>query len=249
MMTVLVLGFNLTLVHGFQGSQISDPLASKAVMIDGKWTAPDEWSDAVVTVLVKFQTQNATGYLYSKHDASSFYFLVDFVSATSLYSASDFASITVDPLHNGGNTPQSDDRRFDSKYPSGGAMSIGTGASDWNRGNPLPSGVNIAMSMSGSPNLAQPHQITEFQIPFSIFPEMQNTVGFRATAGYYSNSGLTAAEWPEDSSGPTPATWGELTVSPTPIPEFEGVWLMLIFATTILTALVMSRKRNPSNAR
>lgn len=221
------------------------PTLSKSVTIDGKWTSPDEWSDAVVTVLVKFQTQNATGYLYSKHDTSSFYFLFDFVSATSIYSNLDFASITIDPLHNGGSTPQSDDRRLDSQYPSGGALSIGTGGSDWNRGNPLPSGVNIAMSLSASPNLAQPHQITEFQIPFSVFPGMQNTIGFRATAGYYAApSVLTAVEWPQDSSGPTPTTWGELAVSPAPIPEFGGVWLVLVTAVAISTTLIMLRKRN-----
>jgi hypothetical protein len=44
---ILAFQFSLTFAHGFSGDQISDPLLSKPVTIDGKWTSSDEWSDAL----------------------------------------------------------------------------------------------------------------------------------------------------------------------------------------------------------
>jgi len=212
---MFAIGFNLTVVHGFQGSQISDPLASKPVTIDGKWTTSDEWSDASVTVMPAYigSVMSASAFLYSKHDNSSFYFLIDFVSATSLSVSDDYASITIDPTHDDGASAQPDDFRFDSQYPTGGYMSHGGLSLSF----PLPSGVLIAMSMGTSSNFNQPHEITEFSIPFLLFTAMHNTIGFRATAAHGSGDSYGAVSWPTGSVPNLPRTWGELTLSPTPI--------------------------------
>lgn len=242
MMAVLVLGFNLTLVRGFQGSQISDPVASKPVTIDGKWTTSDEWSDASVTVMPTYvgSPNNATAYLYAKHDSSHFYFLVDFVSATSLSVSDDYASITIDPTHDDGASSQSDDLRFNSKYPTGGVMLEG-GSGGGN--GALPSGVLIAMSMGNSSNLNQLHEITEFRIPFSVFTGLQNTIGFRATAAHGSGSAYTAVSWPIGSLSGYPRTWGELTLSATPMPEFTHLWLALVLGIGSVW-LIVRKKTN-----
>jgi len=244
-MILSALAFSLPLLsaYAYEGSQIASPTLSKAVTVDGKWTASDEWSDAVVAIMFRGSSSsgNGTAYLYAKHDARNFYFLIDYISATSLSPTHDGAGITIDSLHNGGNTPQPDDRRFDSTYPSGGRMANGTGNPQWSWGNPLPSGVEIGMSMGGSPNLAQQHEITEFQIPFSIFPGMLNTIGFAAAA--YSGSGASArlAIWPNIYYRDIPNTFGELTISPSPLPEFGGV--SLITAVSMLASVAMIRWR------
>lgn len=231
---------SITSARAYEGSQITSPVLSKTVTIDGKWTTPDEWSDAVVATMVYGGTSpsvsNGTAYLYAKHDANNFYFLIDFVSATSLDAVNDAAAIQIDSLHNGGNTPQTDDRRFDSTYPSGGTMWVGTGTG-WNRNNPLPSGVQMAMSIGSSTNLAQPHEISEFQIPFSIFPGMQSVIGFAATA--YTSSMLSI--WPHLYYRDIPNTWGELTISPNPVPEFASIWLVV--AASILAVGIIRRKK------
>lgn len=215
--------------HGFQGSQISDPLLSNPVTIDGKWTTADEWSDASVnpmTVYCYSVIRDAKAFVYAKHDNSSLYFLVDFVSALSI-KGFDFAAITIQPSHAGGQYPQSDDLRFDSKYPSGGIISRYSPASSGVGGNwksfVLPPGVIIAMSISDSPNQVQPHEITEFQIPLSIFSKMQETVGFRVSAGYGNGSSYTAVAWPLGTLPLTPETWGELTILPNAMPQSTAI--------------------------
>jgi hypothetical protein len=122
--------------------------------------------------------------------------------------------VTLDPLHNGGKTPQSDDRRFDFYY-AGGSMAIGTNTTfRWN--NPLPQGVEAKMSMTTSSNLNMPHEVFEFKIPFSAFPNLQNTIGFASAAYAGSSTDLLLSIWPEHHSRDAPDTWGEMTVSPNP---------------------------------
>jgi hypothetical protein len=197
---VLILHFPIFAAHGDGVGQVTCPLLSKAVTIDGKWTGVDEWSDAAMATMIQMSSSsyNATAYLYTKHDESNYYFLIDFVSATSFTPSTDGAGISFDPLHNGGNTPQSDDRRFDTT--SGGQMAIGTGTA-WNWGNPLPSGVEIKISKTNSSNSAQLHQGSEFKIPFSIFPRLENPIGFVAVDWVGSGSSLRFVEWPLDYVG------------------------------------------------
>jgi hypothetical protein len=232
-LALLILQVNLSWANAFSGDQISDPPASKPVTIDGKWTTPDEWSDAVVVTMflaLNSNYGNGTAYLYAKHDASNFYFLIDYVSATTLSNPSDSVALEIDPLHDGGNAPQPDDRYIYSIYPSSGGMTNGTGGADWSCCSSLPSGVKIAMSMSASPNLSQPHEITEIQIPFSIFPGLQNTIGFAAAAITGVSASGRLAIWPHNYYRNVPNTFGELTISanPIPIPEFNGIWLLTV---------------------
>ena len=213
---VLILHFPIFAAHVYEGDQVTCPLLSKAVTIDGKWTSPDEWSDAAMVTMIQMSSSSykATAYLYTKHDESNYYFLIDFILATSFNPSTDGAGISFDPLHNGGNTPQSDDRRFDTT--SGGQMAIGTGTA-WNWGNPLPNGVEIEISKTNSSNLAQQHQVSEFKIPFSIFPKLENPIGFAAVDWMGSGSSLRFVEWPLDYGRDVPNTFGEFTVSPTPL--------------------------------
>lgn len=115
---IMIVQLSIMSARAFEGSIISSPLSSKPVTIDGRWTTPDEWSDASLTVIPVYRDSalNGTGCLYAKHNATDFFFLVDFVSATQLIPSSDYASITIDSLHNDGNSPQTDDRRFNSQY-------------------------------------------------------------------------------------------------------------------------------------
>lgn len=167
--------------------------------------------------------------------------MIDYVSATTLNPASDSDALEIDPLHNGGNTPQPDDRYFYTAYPSGGGMANGTGDTNWKCCSPLPSQVKIAISMSTSANLDQPHEITEVQVPFSIFPGMQSTIGFGAGALNGAGAATRLAIWPRNYYLNIPSTYGQLTISPNPVPEFEVVWPLI--GVTLCAALVILRLR------
>ena len=228
----------------YKGSQIACPPSWSSVTIDGKWTTSEEWADALTVTLAKSSdsSKDATAYLYVKHDDSSFYFLIDFVSATSLNATYDGAGIIIDSLHNWGNGPQSDDRRFDSTW-TGGQMAVGTGAAEWDWGTPLPQGVEIVMSTTNSSNLSQEHEVSEFKIPFSIFPELEDTIGFAASAYAGNSTSFRLAIWPEPYYRDIPNTWGELTVSSEPIPEFEIIPLMMVIGIVATFAILNNRHR------
>jgi hypothetical protein len=251
-LSLLVVSFSLSGSHASGVDQVTSPLLSKPVTIDGRWTTSDEWSDAFVATMFLGMSsstyRNGTAYLYAKHDAMNLYFLTDYVSATTLNPASDRVGLQIDPLHNAGNTPQPDDRYMFSTYPSGGGMGNGTGSARWNCCSPLPSGVKIAISMAPSVNLAQPHEITELQVPFSIFSEIQSTIGFGV--GALNGSGVAAqlAIWPHKYYIDIPNTYGQLTVSSNPVPEFDGVWPLIVVslsATLVILRLRFRRCRIP----
>jgi hypothetical protein len=238
-LVLLIVALQLTLIRGegYSGRQIVIPLLTKPITIYGQWSA-DEWSDALMTPLINSARSNVTasGYFYAKHDSSNFYFLIDFTSATMLDANNDGMSIMVDPLHNDGREtpPQSDDREFIAfPIPPGSAMRVGTGVpgNGWSL-SPLPQGVKMAYFMTSSSNQAHPHEIAQFLLPFSIFPGMQNTIGFTVTAnhGAMPSSQFSLATWPANFARQNVGTWGELIISPTPIPEFLHVWLIAAFA-------------------
>jgi hypothetical protein len=242
---IAVMQSTMMTAQGYSGGQIVSPLLTKPVTVDGRWTTADEWSDAVVTALINCSCSNVTasGYLYAKHDQASFYFLVDFTSSTALDVNYDGASVMLDPSHSGGIIPQSGDREFVA-FPNGGSMSVGTGiqGNEWSLNNPLPEGVKVAFSMAASSNQAQPHEIAEFQIPFSILPGTQNTIGFSVSARHGNfGSQYSLALWPANRIRQDKSTWCELTISPTPIPELSQAFS--IIATTLVVSLTLSWSR------
>jgi hypothetical protein len=245
---IVVLQLTLIRVEGYSGNQIVIPLLTKPVTIDGQWTSADEWSDAGATALINCDCSNVTasGYLYAKHDPSNFYFLIDFTSSTLLDANNDGMSVMLDPLHNDATVPQSDDKEFVA-FQNGGSMSVGTGTqgNEWSLNNPLPEGVKVAFSMASSSNRAQPHEIAEFLLPFSIFPGMQNTIGFSIAARHGNiGSEFSLGLWPANRARGDLSTWGELTISPTPIPEFPYVWLIIDVTLMVSLALTWSRRRS-----
>lgn len=244
LLLIVVLQLATIRVEGYSGRQIVIPFLTKPVTIDGQWTSHDEWSDALMIALINCDCSSvaAVGYLYAKHDSSNFYFLIEFTSSTVLDAKNDGMSVMIDPLHNDGTAPQSDDREFITfPIPPGSAMRVGTGVqgSGWSL-SPVPQGVQMAYSLASSSSQAQPHEIAEFLIPYSIFPRMQNTIGFTVTAAHGAKASpqYSLALWPANFARENVATWGELTISPTPIPEFPHVWL--IMGVTLLVCLTLS---------
>jgi hypothetical protein len=245
---ITIMQSTMMTAQGYSGSQIVMPLLTKPVTVDGKWTAADEWSDAVDTALINSSGSNVTanGYLYAKHDTSSFYFLVDFTSVTVLDASHDATGVLLNPSHSGETVPQSGDREFVASM-NGGYMSVGTGiqGNEWSLHNPLPEGVKVAFSMASSNSQAQPHEIAEFQIPFSIFAGMQSTIGFSFAARHASlGPQFSLGLWPADRSREDMSTWGELTISPTPIPEFSDAFL--IITATLLVSLTLTSAKGSS---
>jgi len=83
----------------------------------------------------------------------------------------------------------------------------------------LPQGAETSISMAGSVHTTQPHQISEFRIPFRVFRELHDNVGLLATAfagGWAGTPGFRLASWPKGFRFDAPL-WGDLMLSPNPV--------------------------------
>jgi hypothetical protein len=98
------------------------------------------------------------------------------------------------------------------------------------------------MSTTNSSSLSQQHEVSEFKIPLSIFPELHDTIGFAAAAYAGSNTSFKMAIWPEPHYRDNPNTWGELTVSSETIAEFEIVPFVTVIG--IVATLTILNKRH-----
>jgi hypothetical protein len=164
--------------EAYNGVLLSYPLVNP-VTIDGKWTNPQEWSDAS-------QTPQRIGYfagngsrvavdvrILLKHDDRNLYALVDFLSDPSVspgLSNPDSAWFYLDTLGNGGDKEQKDDLAAWINWRS--ATKAAVELLDYqDKGVSLPEGMQGASSADASndPFSSSPHMIYEISIPRSLF--------------------------------------------------------------------------------
>jgi hypothetical protein len=200
---------------------VACPKLERDVTVDGKWTSPEEWTDALESSLT-FMQGTGEAYFSMKHDDNNFYVLVDFVSRTKTV-VGDGALVGLDTQNDGGKEIKDDDLailiRWNTPTVSMGAMQWGgwTGQ-DWQS---LASGgfeAKSSIEAENDPHSTAPHEIYEFRIPKATLktPTSGLWVGIGGgEAGYF------ALYPPADISSPD--NWGQL--------EFSGKTLAELTAT------------------
>lgn len=177
------------------------PKSENTLVIDGKWTTADEWSDALEGKL-KFTEGSGEAYIRLKHDAESLYVLIDYVSLKEP-KEEDTAIIMIDTTSDGGDILQKDDLILMSPLGPVGlgyghgpyittenawmAIAWGTGFKtlddftyeDWEE---EPEGFSAASATDAenNPYSTEDHVIWEFGIPKSEFKSEIDTIGFAA---------------------------------------------------------------------
>ena len=244
-----------------QGGNVDCWLLQTQVVVDGKWSSPEEWADASETPMVALKG-NGTAYLRTKHDSTNLYVLVDFVS--SRYNLSESVQIkslflSFDSRHDDGTLPKNDDFQLNAYAPkqAGDNIRWGTDKGGWEGlSGPSwelkPESIKIERSPNSAfdPYSMSGHLDWEVVIPLTFFNS--STVGFQV----YITEGETlfglkypgqALVWPEGPPVTTrtndnPTTWGDLTFSASPIPEFPPVAVPVILAVS-LAFLFYARRR------
>lgn len=214
-----------------QGNQVSIPVMTKQVTLDGKWTSNDEWGDSI-----EFTTPG--GFFRLKHDQSDLYALFDYVSDNALENY-DVAWIYVDTLKNGGSTPQTDDYGFSLQWSSPTHSSLvmqkGTGT-DWANASPAMHSAVSSTVATDDPYSSNPHVIYEFKVPLSILPQGATSIGVRLAMQNGATS--TWMVYPKDSIRTTPNQWGAMELGSSPIPEFPATIPVLALALIASTYLL-----------
>lgn len=206
-------------------SEILAPSSTNAVTIDGKWTTPDEWNDAV-EVPMEYSpwgdhNANGTTYLKVKHDGSYLYVLVDYVSDTTPYSPGigywwEGVSVCFDPERNGGWKPQSDDYLYNIGVATGqqykAKVEVSGGKWNWpsqtDTSEIIQKSIVFSSDTTNDPYTTAKHSIYEFKIPL---PDKKEVGFFVSAADHGAMSYMT---WPGKTWDGNPQAWGVLKLSP-----------------------------------
>jgi hypothetical protein len=105
---LLMISLTVSHVQAGQGGAMVSVTLQNPVTIDGKWTSPKEWTDAL-------QVDCGWGWIAVKDDSSFLYVLVDFVKDTSTGNG-DWGFVSWDQKNDGGTKPRSDDYRLVLQY-------------------------------------------------------------------------------------------------------------------------------------
>jgi hypothetical protein len=212
-------------------SFVSSPSINK-IIIDGKWTEKNEWSDA--SEFSYQRGKNVFGYFLIKDDGEFLYVMIDFVSDRTI-DDQDIGRLRFDTENdkgwgnlsgcqiNGscvgepGMAPMQDDYMIDLIWNEGSANQIifkGSGT-EWiplKENNPA---VQAATSndSNNNPYSNMPHLIYEFAIPRQLFKN-KTEIGFSA---YAKNKGERDLKKnylmiPETAHNLIPITWANLTL-------------------------------------
>jgi hypothetical protein len=249
LMALLLLSW-MTPVQAQTGKTTTCFAAQNSVVLDGRWTTPEEWQDSEQITLAAYigpatpyeWTGNGTAYARTKHDNNFLYILIDFVSAGKA-EKDDGGLVMLDGEHDADPILDNDDFGFQITWTSTATTRL-----DAYRGDsgswvsiPIPGGAQGASSLDASndPNLDVRHPTYEFKIQMSLF-QSANKIGF--SAGVFQLAAQVLMLWPHDRSKVGPDTWGELAFSAVPVPEFSGLLSPVVVLISACLSLLILRK-------
>ena len=257
MLTALLLLSCMTPVQAQTEKETTCFAAQNSVVLDGRWTTPEEWQDSEQIVLTAHigrdtpyeWTGNGTAYSRTKHDNNFLYVLIDFVSATKA-EKDDGALVMLDGDHDAGTVLDNDDMGFQIVWASTATTKL-----DAYRGDsgswvsiPVPGSTQAASSLDASndPNSDTRHPTYEFKIPMSLFKSAEK-IGF--SAGVFQLTAKVLMLWPQDRSKVGPDTWGELAFSAVAVPEFSGLASPIVMFISACLSLLILRKTRKTDER
>ncbi len=239
-----------------EGYDVNDYMAQTIPVMDGTWTTPDEWTDAVEKQLDG--SLNATFRLKYNSSYPAFvnqYYLIEFFDDTTndtgdywqiCYASA--AELGGTPI--GGTTPQTDCDRLDfvGHNATGLTIYIGTGTvwvetTDYT----TPTDIEWANTISASPLDSNPHWIAEIKIEhvhFTIQPEFW----IRLAAYDESNAGAGVQAWPAGSVD-VPDDWGLMNAVQDVIPEGLSIGVVVLLTSVAVLIASRARKRSRTESR
>lgn len=232
-MVVLLLNVPGVSAH-YTGAKIMCYSSSSVVVVDGKWTTPQEWEDAA-------EVSGVSGvYFRVKHDESFIYFLFDHILDSQLDPGTsperrDQCGVRLDLNHDGGSKPLSDDRSFAIQYNpvrSKGVtvdlfVAFGTDTG-WSRGTLTSSGSvfwgDASTDASNNSRSKSPHAMYEMKIPKSVLANVTvsdlqkagTIIGIQMTT--FDGGDVITRAWPKASAANVPDSWGDMEFSTSKAP-------------------------------
>jgi hypothetical protein len=205
---------------------ILSPSSINEVTIDGKWTASDEWDDAVEFPIKFGFTHYIFGYFLIKDTEEFLYVMIDHTPDVTLEDG-DSGRIRLDIDNDGYNSPKKDDYIISIEWNgnnTGISVQQGNGV-EWIMTTNIPEGIEGASTKNAenNPYSKNQHLMYEFAIPRNIIGN-EPVIGFSAMAVDPSVERARALErsettrpryisFPDGAHYLKPSTWAKLQFS------------------------------------
>lgn len=222
--------------------------------IDGKWTTPDEWTDAAEP------TNLATNFVWrqdwSQPEGIMQHFLIEFFTDDT-EDEEDYYQICYDCSADGGTAPQADDFRIEWKGHASSGLTVyqGTG-SGWTEFTGYTAGVDIvgADSLTTSQLNGEEHWVFEISIAKATgFIDISGSgyqPGIRVAVYDASNDEAGVQAWPPQSTFNAPSGWGLEIGSTSTIPESLAIVAVVVLSSfAVIVGAYFLRKRPTGNHR
>jgi len=226
------------------GYSVDDYTAVTTPTMDGNWTFPDEWADAVekqldgsLNAVFRLKFNTAADYSWINQ-----YYLIEFFDdATNdtgdYWQICYYASTTLFGTLTPATTPQTNCLmiNYTGHSQTGLAVYKGTGTG-WSvfTDYTVPTHIQIVESISATPSSSTPHWVFEIKVEhvhFTINPEFW----IRVAAYDASNSAAGVQAWPEGSAD-VPNDWGLMNAMTTVIPETFPIVVLLVLSSVAVIA-------------
>jgi KaiC/GvpD/RAD55 family RecA-like ATPase len=253
-LVVVIMSQSLWLSAGQSRQHAIITVLKNPIVIDGKWTSNDEWTDASELPL-KSSSGDTLGYLRIKHDNSSLYLLADISAKSELQGSGcdqtapvvDTAWILFDPGGSAGFSLSSSQIAFSItgdvahgvacnhnvwKGSESGWNVIGT----WSSSRPWQGSIERIASLQSSydPYSSQPHVAIEARITWPMIGlQSSNPFGFMFYFFSNGNVDFPQISWPIDGSSNSPASWGDLVLSGSVTTASSTIELSQITTTSV----------------
>lgn len=205
------------------------------IQFDGKWSDELEWKP---TSLYELYTNNGTIYLRAAHQDNFIYLMIDVVPDTDISLGKDSAAVCFDTQNDKTKSPDTNDYCFVSHLgETNGIILKGNSAFGYSEIKNTFGFISVGTVSDNNDRYNKiPHVSYEFKIPIDLVGRSDN-YGFFFLVNDEKN---TQYFWPSNSSNNlvnSPDKWGNLISPDKSLPEFETIWIVLIFGVTITIVL------------
>ncbi|MGD0451171.1 MAG: hypothetical protein ABSA79_08990 [Candidatus Bathyarchaeia archaeon] len=228
----------------------TDYEATSTHVEDGKWTTPDEWTDAMtISPLVSGFSWRAS-WTYPS-DIVQHFIIEDLTDTTN--DTGDIVNVCYDTAASGGAAPQPADFKIELVGDRTSGLSLyrgnGTGWAKFTGWTATDAAVGV--SFSASPLSSTPHLIVEFMVDKSTIADVSGSgyqPGIYVSAYDASNSAAGVLSWPPapGASANVPDSWGLEMGTTSTIPEsltIGAVALLSIVAIAVSFYLLPKRPK------
>jgi len=228
---------------------ISQSQTMNEIVLDGKWSFLEEWKNSS-DYLIQYESGEIL-HFRSAHQGDYVFFMINFLSDTTLNEDLDEAKICLSPIHENNSKSHLKSYCFVSVIGNEPSYILKQNSIDKENFEKVISEPNyVAVANISDENdrySKTPHLTHEFKIPTSL---IERTSEYNLYVGVYDSDSNKLFNWPKNipvtnpSEIPTLSLWGTMISPDKTLPEFNLPFIILII---LLSSIIILQKKFKMN--